>query len=123
MNRYYYVIKIIDSKTLLIDYGKNHGAEIGDKVGVIAIGPEIKDIKGNVIGTFDGIKAELNIIKIYDSFSVCKSIKVNEQNEMLCFSDSNNEYYELQVVHSEITTLNLSYEKTIRLGDLVEIVL
>ncbi|WP_251900984.1 hypothetical protein [Lactococcus lactis] len=68
------VIKIIDEFTILINAGSSStNIKIDDQIVVYEKGPEIKDIDGTILGTYDFDKAELLITKVGDNFSVAKN--------------------------------------------------
>ena len=74
-----YVIEIPDSKSIIINAGKNQHISLNDKIIVYEEGPEIVDSKTrNIIGRKDFIKAELSVVEIYDNFSVCQMIKTEK---------------------------------------------
>lgn len=70
------VIEIINNMKILINYGANAGAKKGDSVRIIEQGEEITDpVTGNFLGTYDAIKAELEITTVYSDFSECQKIR------------------------------------------------
>ncbi|GEM_PF-2210198 len=70
------VIKIIDEFTILINIGKNSGNITTDKwIIVYEEGPEIKDLDGRTLGTFDFTKAKLKITQVFQNFAVAEHLK------------------------------------------------
>lgn len=119
------VIAILDKYTILIDYGRSDGASLKDLVRVVQRGPSVV-YEGLEYGTLDNIKAELTIKTIYNNFSLCKNSKTsnaimkNFSQSMLSFYDTQHE--ELNVNEKEIENLKAPNDKTINLGDLVEVI-
>lgn len=119
------VIAILDKYTILIDYGRSDGASLKDLVRVVQRGPSVV-YDGLEYGTLDNIKAELTIKTIYNNFSLCKNSKTsnaimkNFSQSMLSFYDTQHE--ELNVNEKEIENLKAPNDKTINLGDLVEVI-
>lgn len=125
-NRDYKVVEIINEYSILINYGSLNGAEKGDEIRVIAIGPEITDpITEENLGTMDLIKSNMTIVTVYEKFSLCQNIKESVVNSLL------NPLSQLQITKREKTSLNvdekdithreLPNDTTIRPGDIVEI--
>jgi len=125
MSDSFYVIKILDKKSVLIDYGRKHGAKKNDTVRVIVRGPEVLDLDGNVLGTFDAVKTELTLVTVYDQFSLCRKIRTYTRNALVspltAFTTTTSEEIELNVDNSEISDISVAFENTIRVGDLIEI--
>ena len=67
----YEVIAIPNSNTLLINYGLNKGAKRGQTLRIIEKGPRIL-IDEHDYGTYDAIKAIVEIHAPYEHFSECK---------------------------------------------------
>ena len=67
----YEVIAIPNSNTLLINYGINNGAKRGQTLRIIEKGPRIL-IDEHDYGTYDAIKAIVEIHAPYEQFSECK---------------------------------------------------
>lgn len=67
----YEVIAIPNSNTLLINYGLNKGAKRGQTLRIIEKGPRIL-IDEHDYGTYDAIKATVEIHAPYEQFSECK---------------------------------------------------
>lgn len=125
-SRDYKVVEIINEYSILINYGSLNGAEKGDEIRIIAIGPEITDpITEENLGTMDLIKANMTIVTVYEKFSLCQNIKENVVNSLL------NPLSQLQITKREKTSLNVDEKDithrempndiTIRPGDIVEI--
>lgn len=71
----YRVIKIMDSYTILINYGFSKHAQAGDRLRVFIPGEEIIDpVTNRPMGTLDKIKAVVQVITPYEHFSVCQKL-------------------------------------------------
>ena len=69
----YNVIRFLDSYSVLINYGRNDGAKVGQNVQIIEVGPTVEDTNSGLdLGSFDYVKAELQITEVFDRFSLCK---------------------------------------------------
>lgn len=69
------VIEIIDTLTILVDYGLDDGAEKGDCLRIYQKGDSVKDPSGRVLGTLDIIKDVVQVIVPYNRFSICQKQK------------------------------------------------
>lgn len=128
-----YVVQIPDKFTVIINYGKeddnqyhlieNVGISVGDKIKVIQPGKEIIDPKTEeLLGYYDLTKAELEIVEIFDRFSVCKNVQrenVSTVGRMLSpmFAEKTEISHEsLQVSENEIFGTD-KLDKEIHVGD------
>ncbi len=119
----YKVIKIIDKKTLIINYGLKRGAKKGKKVRIYTEGEEIVDDVGNILGRLDLIKDELEIIVPYDNFSLCQKVLVTEINPFMSLN-TNSKIIKtgiLDVLEEEIEEITYETYEPIKIGDLVKI--
>lgn len=118
----YRVIKIVDDKTIMINYGLYDKAKKGQKVRVFQKGEDIFD--NNIcLGTLDIIKEDLEIIAVYDAFSLCQKIVSEQANPYQLFVSSQNinKVEKLNVDKSEIENLKYKSDEPIKNGDLVKI--
>lgn len=69
----YKIIAIENESTVLIDYGLNDGSKEGDVLRIIEPGEDliIDDVN---YGSYDGIKAVIEVTAPYSQFSVCQRI-------------------------------------------------
>ena len=69
----YKIIAIENESTVLIDYGLNDGSKEGDVLRIIEPGEDliIDDVN---YGSYDGIKAVIEVTAPYSRFSVCQRI-------------------------------------------------
>lgn len=72
------VIKIISVKEIIVDLGKDDGILIGDRLEIYSIGPEVRNSSGDLIGTLDNIKANLEVITVYQNMSICADVRYTE---------------------------------------------
>ena len=73
MNNIYKIIAIENESTVLINYGLNDGAREGDSLRIIEPGQDLI-IDGINYGSYDGIKAFIEVIVPYENFSVCQHL-------------------------------------------------
>lgn len=82
-----YVIRILDDKTILINYGTDDNESllhknldelklsVGDKIKIIEPGPEITDpLSDTSLGYLDFTKETLEIVQMFPQFSMCQKI-------------------------------------------------
>lgn len=74
MKRTAKVINIINDTTIIIDFGILDSAEVGQKVRIIDKGESVYNLNNEEIGTLDLIKSELEIVEVYDRFSLCQKV-------------------------------------------------
>lgn len=120
------VVEIIDEYSLLIDYGAEKGAVDGEKVRVIEVGPEVIHPKTKQkLGTLDSIKSELEIVDIYQHFSVCRKVVSETYNVLINpfsqFEKERSWIEKLNVDANEISHKSPPKDTTIAVGDLVQI--
>lgn len=119
------VIKILDYKNILIDYGRIDGASEKDVIRIIERGEEII-YDGRNYGTLDNIKAELSIQTIYEKFSLCRNIKrsnsLSRGLSQSIFSIYNYRPADLKVNEDQIEHIEIPDNDVINLGDLVEVI-
>ncbi len=122
----YKVIEILDEYSLIINYGETHGAEKGQEIRVIAIGPEISDPNTDeILGTLDKIKSILSITTVYKNFSICQKIENVVRNSLLDplsqFQVTTQKKRPLNVDEKDMTHKTVPDEDIIKPGDPVEI--
>lgn len=122
------VINIMSNTQLIIDYGINNGAEIGEVVRVIEQGEIVKDLKGKSLGTLDAIKETLEITEVYENFSICQKIIREEYPNPITMAlsqfnarQTQETVSEINVDAGDITNLAPPTKKPIKTGDIVEI--
>lgn len=71
MYKEYKVIAIPNAQTILIDFGLKNGAKRGDTLRVITKGPNIV-IDDKNYGSYDAVKAIIEITTPFEKFSECK---------------------------------------------------
>lgn len=122
---YYSVIRILSDKKILIDYGSEQGARLGGRVRVIRKGPEIIHPTRNVsLGTLDTILASLEIIEVYENFSVCADVRITETNilnPLQVYVKKKREFANLSVNAEQIEKVENLEHGEINVGDDVEI--
>jgi len=120
------VIEILDEYSILINYGRNDGANEDDEVRIISIGPEVIDpVTNENLGTLDSIKGTLTIVTAYDKFSLCKKIITTTQNVLVSplsqFKTTTKTTKTINVDKDCISNKKTPDDNTIKIGDMVEI--
>ncbi len=120
------VIEILDEYSILINYGRSDGADEDDKVRIKSIGPEVTDpVTKKKLGTLDSIKAILTIVYVYDEFSLCRNVVTLTKNVLVSplsqFQTSSKENKPIDIDKKDISGKRLPDNKTIKIGDIVEI--
>lgn len=121
------VIEILDEYSILVNYGRDHGAEEGDEIRVIATGPEVIDpVTNEVLGTLDSVKATLTIAVAYRKFSLCKKIETITKNVLISpisqFQTTTKTIKPIEVDEKSITNKKAPDDKIIKIGDKIEII-
>ena len=124
-NKKYIVIEILNKKELLINYGKNDGARVGEKISISVIGDNVIDpITNENLGTLDILKGRLEIYTVYPEFSICRDIEREERNVALplgSFTRTNIRFEDLNVLEEDITNRWPQSVPPIKVGDVVTI--
>jgi hypothetical protein len=116
----YKVIEIIDDKTLLINYGIEHGAKSGDKLRISDIGENIFDLDQSELGTLDAIKDTVLVDIPYESFSLCRKIKYMEMPILNPLSDlilKSKKIESLNIDKTAVTHRSIPDPTPIKVGD------
>ena len=120
----YQVIEIIDTNTLIVDYGMLDGATSGQKLRIFTKGEPVKNLQGKEIGTLDIIKDIVEITTPYDSFSLCKKVanivpfSLNPLSQLLKESSFTGR---LEVDKNDMSHRKIATPTPIKLGDPVAV--
>lgn len=77
-----HVIRILNEYEIIIDVGKKQGIVEDDKFVVYNEGEEILDLEGNSLGKLELVKANVEVIKVQDNYSICSAYKIKKINEL-----------------------------------------
>ncbi|EMF0280536.1 hypothetical protein KI126_002609 [Enterococcus faecium] len=123
------IIRILSDEELLINIGKKQGAYVGEKYKIYEKGETIQDPDtGENLGTLDYIKATVEIVNVYENFSIVESLTRYKEKVstgiMSAFSDKSREIDRVEVnklfvEETEIKKRSIKNEHII-VGDLVE---
>lgn len=118
------VINIIDEYTIIINAGYKDHISIGDKIRVYSEGEEIFDLDGKKLGVIDITKDKLEVVEVFEKFSICKKILLKEQNVLqpINFIRKEEIICKLNVKKEEISNIKYRDVSPITIGDLVKIV-
>lgn len=119
----YKVINIINKFNIIINYGSNDGAYEGQEVRISTTGDEILDLDGKSLGNIEIIKEELEITRVYDNFSICKKIRINEINpfQPISLVKKERRAVELNVKEEDFSNIKYQDMTPIKKGDNVKI--
>lgn len=119
----YKVINIINKFNIIINYGSNDGAYEGQEVRISTTGDEILDLDGKFLGNIEIIKEELEITRVYDNFSICKKIRINEINpfQPISLVKKERRAVELNVKEEDFSNIKYQDMTPIKKGDNVKI--
>lgn len=119
----YNVIDIINKYSIVINYGFNSGAEEGEKVRIFTKGKEMFDLNKKSLGHIEMIKDELEIVKVFDFFSICEKIKIKERNilQPMPLIRTERTRVELNVEEKDFSKVKYRDSTPIKVGDFVKI--
>jgi hypothetical protein len=119
----YKVIDIINKFNIIINYGSNDGAFEGQEIRISTVGDEIFDLDGKSLGNIEIIKDELEIDRVYDNFSICKKMIVNEINpfQPITLIRKEKKAVELNVEEKDFSNIKYLDISPIKKGDSVKI--
>lgn len=119
----YKVIEIIDEYSLIVNYGFNNNAEIGDELRIYAEGgPVIDPQTKEVLGTLDIIKDTVRVVVPYENFSICKkqaTIEVPILNPLSEMMRRKTTTQKIDVDLSEASNRQITPKSPIQVGDSV----
>ncbi|MGP1487919.1 MAG: hypothetical protein ACTTIX_01850 [Peptoanaerobacter stomatis] len=120
------VVNIMNTKQIIINYGLSQGAKKGQIVRIIEKGEEVYSYSKKKLGTLDRVKAELEIIQVYENFSICSKI-IRKTSSIFsglsALTLETTKIEELDVKEEDITNINIPDITPIKNGDIVEILL
>lgn len=120
----YKVIRILNQKEILINYGYRQGAYEGQEIRVIEPGEDIFYPDNNLIGNLYTIKDTLSIHSTYENFSVCRKI-IKEEKKIYNPFDFTYVKTTFQDLNVDNTYYKKDWEKAItaiKVGDDIEII-
>ena len=119
----YNVIDIINKYSIVINYGFNSGAEEGEKIRIFTKGKEMFDLNKKSLGHIEMIKDELEIVKVFDFFSICEKIKIKERNilQPMHLIRTERTRVELNVEEKDFSKVKYRDSTSIKVGDFVKI--
>lgn len=119
----YNVIDIINKYSIVINYGFNSGAEEGEKIRIFTKGKEMFDLNKKSLGHIEMIKDELEIVKVFDFFSICEKIKIKERNilQPMTLIRTERTRVALNVEEKDFSKVKYRDGAPIKVGDFVKI--
>lgn len=125
----YKVVEIIDTFTVLVNYGTIDNAKKGDEIQILKKGEDIIDPDTRqVIGTLDMPKDIVTVFITYEKFSICKKIIKNYSGILSPLSSLSSitgstsmESVPLKVNTKQITNKQYETDEPIKVGDLAVI--
>lgn len=122
----YIVVEVVNESEIIINYGLEDGAVVGQSVRIYEVGPIIKHPEtGEELGTYDHIKGQLEVTTPFDKFSICKRIIRKDKNSFLTITaltgGTSKEIAKLNVDENDYTNRLNEFDKIIRPKDKVKI--
>lgn len=119
----YNVIDIINRYSIVINYGFNSGAEEGEKIRIFTKGKEMFDLNKKSLGHIEMIKEELEIVKVFDFFSICEKIEIKERNVLqpMLLIRTEKTKVALNVEEKDFSKVKYRDSTPIKVGDFVKI--
>ena len=119
----YNVIDIINIYSIVINYGFSSGAEEGQEVRIFSRGKEMFDLNKKSLGFVEMIKDELEIVKVFDYFSICEKIEIKERNilQPMPFIRKERIKKPLNVDDSNFSEIKYKDNTPIKIGDFAKI--
>ncbi|MBE5852297.1 MAG: hypothetical protein E7299_04995 [Lachnospiraceae bacterium] len=122
------VIRIVDSRTILVDSGNNK-LKKDTYIQIYELGPEIYSHTGASLGNYEFVKDTLKVIEVTNRYSVCQKqdtrtiIKPSQWQltlSPLLSESSETEYVPLKLEEKDIEPLNIK-DPYIRVGDPIKL--
>lgn len=122
------VIRILDNRTILIT-NPCCSLEVGDTIQIYELGPEIKDLDGNLLCNYEFIKDELQVMETNEYYCKCQKVKTRSITKpspltQLSLSPllgtSTTEYIPLNIDNADIEEL-IPTDPLVRIGDPVKL--
>lgn len=121
------VLEIPDRYSVIVDYGLNDGAAVGDTLRIYKKGLPVRNANGTIIGTLDEVKEEVKVTVPYENFSICQKEKkisipaLTPLADILASVSSHTqvELEELNVDVSEISNRVIPTPSPVQVGDKV----
>lgn len=123
MTKLYKVIKLLADNSIIVNYGKNDGAYVGEELRIFTPGEEII-FEGTNYGNLDLIKSDIEVVLIFPNFSVCQKIIRKTVNAFGLSDYLTREIKEVQKLNlnkEDISNTIYMDKSPIKLGDLVKI--
>ncbi len=115
------VIEILDPTRILINGGSNQGLSDGDTLEIFETGGSVVDPQtGENLGTLDFIKDQVEVVTLYENFSLCKKIVRTKSNIFTPFNEyvtTTSHVASLKVNEEQITNRKISGNPVISVGD------
>lgn len=123
----YRVIEILNSKELLINYGRDNGAIDGQRIQIIKKGENVIDPDSKeILGTLDIIKGDLKIYRTYPKFSICRDITYKETSILdpigVRMKTQTPQYHDLNIEDKDISGRWPISTPPIKVGDSITII-
>jgi hypothetical protein len=121
------IVKIIDSRTIVIDRGWKHGVKESTVFEIYQIGDVLRDPDtGEVLDTLDFIKGKVMASTVYENITRCKTLNKHKvSNTLASFGSAVIASglldvavpIDLDVEPTQITGIESTFDKVVKLGD------
>ncbi len=108
------VIRIVDSRTILLDIGESNGALVGEKFKVFSEGEEIDDPStGRSLGKYEYTKAIVTLTRVFQKFSEAQLI----EKEPFLSTPQTMKIKTLPIDETQTRPIATHFDPLIRVGD------
>lgn len=120
----YKVIEIVDSYHIIINYGTLDNAKKGDCLRIYEPGEPVTDLEtGESLGVLDLIKETVEVVTVYERFSICQKITRTKMPMMGSLSQwvhTSESTHELNINEGQVSNRTITGNPIISVGDLAE---
>lgn len=127
MSTYFNVIEIVNEKTIIVDCGRIAGVEGGDKLRILERGEKVYNpTTEENLGSLDLIKTTVEIVSLYEKFSLCQRINRDQTmntmlNPLSNFQKNLVRIEQINVDTESTTNRKIRTSSPIKVGDIAEL--
>jgi hypothetical protein len=133
MESEFIVIEIVDNTTIIVDYGIQDGAAVGDTIRIFERGePVVNPVTNETLGNLNNIKETVQVSVSYEKFSLCNrtitGTSAYSKRLATAYADSIaksghiEEKVKLNVDESAFSRRKIGVVSPVKVGDFAEVV-